>query len=388
MKIKLFLFVLLVSTIIFNTQAQFDIKVKQTNLVQCDTAGWVIMRMRVINMSPVAFPGGSLITGTYKVDNTVPVVQNFNTISTMNPGDSMVLQFTNPFHFNQYATYNCMFAAHYASDANTANDTVHYTRTYHSLPGFGNHASDTAVCHGSPATLWMELLGQGPWLLTFAAGTDTALDLPINVPILSTDMTLDSTTTFTLIRLVDSNGCSINVNQGITITIGYPFTLNIGHDTTMCAGKTLLIDAGHTGATYNWWDNTGGQVYAADTSDWSGILGNQVVWVDVNDKGCIDRDSLTINWIICPDGIAENTNAMFDVFPNPTAGMLNISFENQTENGWLTIENDLGQLVFQKEILAGASAESIDLSLLQNGLYFVSLFSNHSVIRKKVLLER
>jgi hypothetical protein len=388
MKKRFILFALLVLIFVFNSNAQIDIRVKQTDLAQCDTAGWVTMRMKIINFSPIIFPAGSLIAITYQVNNDATVVENLTTMNPMNVGDSIILQFSTTYHFNQFATYNCMFAAHYASDVNTTNDTIHYTRTFWSLPGFGNHSSDTSVCYGSPATLMMELMGHGPWLLTFAMGTDTVWDLAVYVPVLSTEMTLDSTTIFSLIRLIDSNGCMMYVNQSIAINIGYPFTLDIGHDTTMCAGQTLWLDAGHTGASYAWWDNNDGQVYAADTSDWSGVLGNQIVWVDVNDKGCIDRDSLTINWIVCPDGIAENGNETFDVFPNPTSGPVNIAFNTTLNKGLLMVENTLGQAIYRKEINDLMSSATIDLGSQVNGIYFITVISDNLVVRKKLLLER
>lgn len=386
MKIRTLLLTLLIAAFFYQAQAQINLKAVHANWSQCDTSGWTVMKVKVANLGNVQLGIGTLINCTYKVGNFAPVVENFTTTALFSPWDTLEYQFTTPFHFNQFQTYNCTAVTHTNFDANTLDDTVHFTNTYWSLPGFGNHSSDTAVCQGSPATLWMELLGNGPWLLTFAGGTDTAFDLPVDVPLLSAEMTLDSTTTFTLIKLIDSNGCFINVNQGITITVGMPFTLNIGHDTTMCAGKTLLIDAGHAGAAFNWWDNTGGQVYSADTSDWSGMLGNQIVWVDVNDKGCIDRDSLSINWILCPDGLQENASDRVQMYPNPTTGNITIVFDNLTEQSMIRVENALGQVVYSKQ--TNAMLTSLDLRDQPDGLYIISLISKNSVVRKKVLLER
>lgn len=75
------------------------------------------------------------------------------------------------------------------------------------------------------------------------------------------------------------------------------------------------------------------------------------------------------------------------VFPNPAQNSLTISYAgNQLEDTTVEIFNALGQSVFTKSII---SNESIDISELSNGLYFIHLKgSNLNVSPKKLIISR
>ncbi len=371
-------------------QAQVDLKVHQLNTTQCDTTGYQTMYLRVINQTVVPIATGLAINAMYQVNGTTPVSEVLHLLSPLYPGDSVVLYFTVPYHFNQFTAYNCMYAISATGDLNTLNDTARFTRTFNSLPGYGVHSSDTTICNGSPTTLMMELTGNGPWTISFAMGPDTLSGLAVPDPIISTEMSPDTTSTFTLITVIDANGCTSYIGQSITITVSdiYP-VVNLGHDTTMCAGATLLLNAENSGSQFNWWNGPGSQTNSADTSDWNGQLGNQIAWVDVNLAGCITRDSIKINWIICPDGITENQNLAIKTYPNPSRGLVQLNFEQAVEHAQLSVINCLGQQLYIETITqAGNSTKTLDWSSFENGMYFITIAGEGISIRQKVLLHK
>lgn len=371
------------------TMAQVDVKVIQENQVQCDTAGLVSIPLTVINTGTVPIIGGAPIMSTYKINGGTPVVESIDFVSNFNPGDTVTLLFPTKYRFNQFITYNCMIAIDYLADNDVTNDTVHFTSTFNSFPGYGVHSSDTAVCLGSPATLMMELLGNGPWAITFVIGTDTAYGLPINTSVIETEMTLDSTTTFQLLTVTDVNGCTTNIGQGITITINdYP-TVSLGTDTSMCAGQTLLLDAGNPGASYTWWDGQASQSYAADTADWNGVLGNHIVWVDVNQNDCISRDSVNINWSICPQGIETLNEQHFELYPNPTAGSFNISFSGITGMVSCEILDHAAKQVYSETFMNSEYQASHQCypGNLSSGAYYVVLHNSETRLVQKLIIE-
>ncbi len=369
--------------------AQNDLKVNFKSTTQCDTAGYQTMYMVLINQSITAITSGTAVNALYKVNGATPVSEVLHLITPLNPGDSAVLHFTTPYHFNQFITYNCMYAISVTGDPNPLNDTVHFTRTFNSLPGYGAHSNDTSICKGATTTLMMELTGNGPWVISFVMGTDTANGLPVPTSVISTDITPDTTITFSLLTVSDSNGCSTYIGQSITITVvDYPI-VNLGHDTTMCADAGLLLDAGNTGANYTWWNGPGSQTNTADTSDWNGVLGNQIAWVDVNQSGCHTRDSITINWVTCPGGIEENANQNIDIYPNPTDGLVNINFNTAVENAGLYIEDVFGKVIYKETINRQPnSTKVVDFSKFENGIYFVVVSGNGINMRQKVLLQK
>lgn len=78
----------------------------------------------------------------------------------------------------------------------------------------------------------------------------------------------------------------------------------------------------------------------------------------------------------------ENDN--FNVFPNPTADVLNFTFNgsNQNRQAQFAIYTTMGQLV-----KAGAVSNAIDVSALAPGIYFVELTNNGVLSQKKIVIE-
>ncbi len=87
-------------------------------------------------------------------------------------------------------------------------------------------------------------------------------------------------------------------------------------------------------------------------------------------------------------GINENeTKNKFQIFPNPAQNSISISYPgNQLESVTLEILTSLGQLVCTKTI---TSNETIDVSNLSNGLYFIHLKgSNLNVSSQKLIISK
>ena len=78
------------------------------------------------------------------------------------------------------------------------------------------------------------------------------------------------------------------------------------------------------------------------------------------------------------------TNDAIAIFPNPTSGILNI---NATEaNSSVEVFNVIGDKVYTSSLVKGNN--TVDLSSLANGAYFVKLNSNNQIITKKVILSK
>jgi hypothetical protein len=373
----------------FISNAQVDVKVIQNNLRQCDTAGLLAMPITLINTGSVPIINGAPILVSFKINGGTIFTESIDFTANFNPGDTVTMHFTTPYRFNQFITYNCMFAIDYLADADVNNDTVYFTSTFNAFPGYGAHSNDTAVCLGSPATLMMELTGNGPWSIAFVIGPDTAFDLPVNASVIETEMTLDSTMTFTLLYVTDSNGCTTTIGQSITITINpYPEVF-IGTDTTLCASAGLLLDAGNPSASYTWWDGPGSQTNTADTADWDGALGSQTAWVDVNLEGCIHRDSIIINWIICSGSVEENETPGVALYPNPSIGTFTIEFTGIIGTVTCDILNHLGQHVYSETFvnIEEHSQRECFPGELPKGIYFVKLHNQNQHLVHRLVIE-
>src|SRR5690554_4942382 len=75
------------------------------------------------------------------------------------------------------------------------------------------------------------------------------------------------------------------------------------------------------------------------------------------------------------------TQANFTIYPNPATDVLNISLENDALLENVTIYNNTGQKI--KTI----KQNTVDVSTLAKGLYFVEVITNHGKASKKVIVE-
>jgi len=77
------------------------------------------------------------------------------------------------------------------------------------------------------------------------------------------------------------------------------------------------------------------------------------------------------------DFVSQN----FNIYPNPTSDILNISLENNLVLDHVTIYNNLGQVV------KTATENVIDVTQLAKGLYFVEVTTNQGKATKKVIIN-
>jgi hypothetical protein len=82
-------------------------------------------------------------------------------------------------------------------------------------------------------------------------------------------------------------------------------------------------------------------------------------------------------------GIQENNSTQNDmiVYPNPSAGKINIVNKNSIDELWIT--NLVGQLVFQ----SNPKSTYISVNINSTGIYFVTIVSGNVISTKKIIIE-
>ena len=83
----------------------------------------------------------------------------------------------------------------------------------------------------------------------------------------------------------------------------------------------------------------------------------------------------------------DNFSNAFTISPNPSTGLINIRFDNETNQTKLSIFNTLGKLVYKQESLFKGT-NTIDLSSESEGIYFIKISSNNNTITKKISINR
>jgi hypothetical protein len=156
-------------------------------------------------------------------------------------------------------------------------------------------------------------------------------------------------------------------------------------DTTLAIGQdSVLIGPAITGLNINWYDasNTfitnapGIYVKPAQTTTYTAV-----------EDFCGNTYTNTIVVTVQPTGLNEfgMTNAELRIFPNPTTGKLKFVNNNliDTEQLQIKICNVLGREIKQMEY-----KEEIDISVLEKGIYFLSLYKNNQLLLTKKVIKQ
>ena len=82
--------------------------------------------------------------------------------------------------------------------------------------------------------------------------------------------------------------------------------------------------------------------------------------------------------------------ATLDIFPNPTADIVNINFAGgNKENATITVSSIEGKEIIRLELVGSGEqfTEQIDLSKLSKGLYLITVKQGNTLISKQVALK-
>lgn len=111
----------------------------------------------------------------------------------------------------------------------------------------------------------------------------------------------------------DVDGCTYT--DSIHVSFVEPPRVELGEDTTLCRGAFLQLDVYKSGMSYTWQDGSTDSIYQIESPG--------LYWVEVNDDGCIGRDSIYNNSIFGEIELGgdtllcENEILSFDAsFPN------------------------------------------------------------------------
>ena len=88
-----------------------------------------------------------------------------------------------------------------------------------------------------------------------------------------------------------------------------------------------------------------------------------------------------------PTSIEDNSFSVFNVYPNPNNGILNISLSNTHDKQTIEIKNIIGQTVYS-QFAGNSSTATINLSDINKGIYTVSLINeNGTSSTKKIIIQ-
>jgi subtilisin-like proprotein convertase family protein len=103
--------------------------------------------------------------------------------------------------------------------------------------------------------------------------------------------------------------------------------------------------------------------------------------------GIINNVSLDFCTVSPLLGVSENNVSRFDVYPNPSSGIVNLHVTGALEGkSTYTLHDVQGRSILNKSI--SSSSEVIDLENFANGVYFLSIENGNQKTTKKIILNR
>jgi hypothetical protein len=188
-------------------------------------------------------------------------------------------------------------------------------------------------------------------------------------------MTYDSTGMYTNVY-IDLNGCDSTVTLNLTINNG-PIVEILEQNGNLTANNIVGSLAPYS---YEWSTGETSQTITPAASD--------TYWCIVADSlGCLS-DTAFYTFVYTSTIDINNSNVL--IYPNPTQGILNIEFDLiGSKEVTLSLVNILGDVVYSETIDNETIKYSnkLDLSTYSNGIYFVKLKNEDSIITKKVIVQ-
>jgi len=190
-------------------------------------------------------------------------------------------------------------------------------------------------------------------------------------------------------------GTSPETNKPVVV-LGSPMAAgNISGKDTVCMGKGgYVYSVGLiSGATsYTWTLPVGATITTGDGTQTitvafaSNAVSGDVTVAGTNSCGPGPSSSKTVKVNNCT-GIAENQpNPLAKVFPNPTSGKLNLSFNETLRQVEVVVVNADGQVVGRQtfENISAGNNRQIDMTRLPGGIYYVKVISESRTQVEKV----
>ncbi|HKR07077.1 MAG TPA: SBBP repeat-containing protein [Bacteroidia bacterium] len=234
---------------------------------------------------------------------------------------------------------------------------------------------------------------------TFCSGSSVILNAPVAANrsyqwkkggTLISGATLSSYTATTTgnYRVIVTNtvtGCSKTTTNAAVVTVN-PLpaaTITPQGPTTFCAGGSVVLAANTgTGLTYKWKKGTN-YISGATLSNYTATAGGNYRVQVTNGNGCSKTSALVAVSVPCKEGEVSIPSSDFNVsvFPNPANSEINIVLSS-ADNFEIEIANMLGE-----RIIIEQNQNRIDISMLENGIYFIKIFQGNKFFTEKFLKQ-
>ncbi len=243
----------------------------------------------------------------------------------------------------------------------TSSNTAICSVTVNSTPTIS--ATSGTICSGNT----FSIVASGAATYTYTGGSGVVS------PTVNTSYSVTGTS---ILGCVASNTAISSV-----IVNSIPTVSATADNSTICSGETVVLTATTSATSYTW--NTGATTLSVSISP----TVSATYTINVSDAStCVGASTVFVTVNSCT-GINELTASLISIYPNPNNGIVNISLTAQlTKNSSLEVYDALGKLVV-KQVLVN-ELNTINTSILENGIYTFKVLNNSSVIKIGKLIKQ
>jgi len=192
---------------------------------------------------------------------------------------------------------------------------------------------------------------------------------------------------FYSVRLITGN--ALGSDTMISFILIDSAVADIGVNDTLYQNlPSTFTDNSVSAVSWNWEFGDGNSTSFQNPFYTYSSVGNYTVTLIItNDNGCIDtatKDIVVIQFI----GQEElNRLQAISVYPNPASTKIYVELGVPADKStWLTIENTLGQVVYEgRDFSSSSSIIEVSIESLQSGVYYLNIGNNQGTTTKKFI---
>ncbi len=172
----------------------------------------------------------------------------------------------------------------------------------------------------------------------------------------------------------------------VNVTVEPSFDVVISDDVTIASGETTTLVASG-GVTYSWSPTTGLSDPTSATTNASPTV-TTTYTVSVEDgEGCIVTEEVTVT-VDGQVGLGSNvTNDAFEIYPNPSTGLIYIHAPETTTSYVLEVFAVDGKRVLISQYDSRNGGMTIDLNRVAKGIYYVKLTNGDLEFQEKIVIQ-
>jgi hypothetical protein len=177
--------------------------------------------------------------------------------------------------------------------------------------------------------------------------------------------------------VTNTPGCSkTSAVVSVTVNALPVATITPQGPTTFCVGGSVVL-AANSGAGLTWqWKKGANIISGATLQNYTATTAGTYRVIVTNINSCSKTSAGTVVIVNCRESGEESASTDFQVFPNPTNGMVTLQFTSaENQNSDLSVTDITGREVMKQQIVAneGENEITIDISHLVKGIYMMRI---------------